>query len=97
MQIVDVDKAAVMEGEGSARELDGLASGMSQENAAVVFSCRMHSAPVIALSVSEKARRVASLGQDGTVAVLELVQRPSATKTWKFQVSCLTTVGCKWM
>ena len=96
MQIVDVDKAAMIENESSGRELDAEASGGTQESAAVVFSCRMHSAPVIALSVSERARRVASLAQDGTVAVLELLHRPSVTKTWKFQVSCVTSVGFKW-
>ncbi len=88
MQVLDADRVEALRPEETTRTV-----GVMENDAAVVFSCRMHGAPVVALAVSEKAQRVASLGMDGSIALLELTHRPSGTKSWKFLVSCVTSVS----
>jgi hypothetical protein len=56
---------------------------------AVLFSSRLHSAPIVGVAVSPDGYRVASLGKNGTVAVL---QRDRDSDALYFQVSCLTEV-----
>ncbi len=85
---MDVDRVGAPRPEEATRTV-----GDMESDAAVVFSCRMHAAPVVAVAMSEKAQRVASLGLDGSIALLELMHRPSGANTWKFLVSCVTSVS----